>query len=87
MGLNMFRLKELREKNNIKQIDIAKVLGVTSQAYGNYEAGRRELSPIQLIKIAEFYETSIDYLLGITNDPRRKPAEIAHQRHSDWTGY
>lgn len=57
------RLKELRLKANKTQEDIANVLGISYQAYAHYEKCRRELSPEQLICLADYYGISVDYLL------------------------
>lgn len=69
------RLKELREKYGIFQSELAKVLNVTSQAISNYEAGKREPQISELIKIAEYFGVSIDYLVGRTGaifEPKKK---------------
>lgn len=72
----MLRLKDLREDNEIKQIDIAKQLNISQTNYSKYEFGKINIPNNILIKLAEFYNTSIDYLLGITDVekpyPRRK---------------
>lgn len=57
------QLKDLREDNELRQEDIAKVLNITRQKYSLYELGKRTL-PIDLLKqLAEFYNTSTDYIL------------------------
>ena len=62
------RLKDLREDNELRQDDIAKILNITRQQYSLYELGKRTL-PIDLLNIlAEFYNTSTDYILGRTNN-------------------
>lgn len=58
------RLQQLREEKNISQGVLAKELGVTRQAYSRYERGERELNYNSLIKLAKFFDVSIDYLLG-----------------------
>lgn len=60
----MNRLKELREKRGMNMREVAAALGYKYMTYVNYEKGDRQLYPDQLIKIADFYEVSIDYLLG-----------------------
>lgn len=57
------RLQQLREEKNISQIEIANVLEVTRQAYSRYERGERELGYGALIKLAKYFDVSIDYLL------------------------
>ena len=63
----MNRLKDLREDKDLYQKDIAKILCVTQQQYSRCEIGVNELSYDGLIKLAIFYNTSIDYILGLTN--------------------
>lgn len=67
----MNRLREIREDKDLKQSDIAKILNVSQVAYSYYELGRRQLPVDLLKKLALFYETSTDYLLGLTDE--RKP--------------
>mgnify|MGYP000600650814 CR=1 FL=1 len=64
------RLKDLREDNDEKQIAIANLLNITRQQYSLYETGKRDL-PIKYLKIlAEFYNTSTDYILEVTDDSK-----------------
>lgn len=61
------RMKDLREDRELQQFDIAKLLGITKQQYSLYETGKRTI-PIQLlIKLSEFYQVSIDYIVSIRN--------------------
>lgn len=61
------RLKDLREDNDLTQIEIAKLLNIKQNTYSQYETGKREI-PISLLwKLADYYKTSIDYLIGRTN--------------------
>lgn len=60
----MLRLKQLREQLNLKQTEIAKELGFSRQAYGNYENGRRTPDANTLKHIAAYFNVSVDYLLG-----------------------
>lgn len=57
-------LRDLREDNDIKQKTIADYLGVSQQTYSNYENGRREIPVWVLVKVAQYYKVSTDYLLG-----------------------
>lgn len=61
------RLKEKRTQKNLKQEDIANLLKINRVTYTNYEKGKREPSIDILIKLADIYETSIDYLTGRYN--------------------
>ena len=67
----MSRIKDLREDKDLTQSDIAKILNVSQVAYSYYELGKRQLPIDLLIKLAKFYNTSTDYLLGLTDE--RKP--------------
>lgn len=61
------RLKDLRDDKELKQEDIAKILGTTQQQYSKYETGVQEIPTRHLVKLADFYNTSTDYILGQTN--------------------
>lgn len=65
-------MRDLREDRDLRQADMAEVLGLTNQqAYQRYEAGRA-LMPIHLlIKVAIYFNVSLDYLCGLTNDKRK----------------
>ncbi len=69
--MNIERLKEIREDKDYKQSDIAKVLNTTQQQYSKYELGLQVIPIERLVKLAKFYNTSVDYLIGLTNE--RKP--------------
>lgn len=66
-------IRNLREDNDKKQRELAEYLYVSQNTYSQYENGVLSLSPETLIKLAEFYNTSVDYLLGLTNE--KKPYE------------
>ena len=72
----MNRIKELREYNDIKQVEIAKLLNITQAQYSRIENNEYELSYDGLIKLSKFYNTSIDYLLGLTSV--KKPYPTSH---------
>ncbi|WP_322180417.1 helix-turn-helix domain-containing protein [Neglectibacter caecimuris] len=61
------RIKELRKEEKKTQADMGAVLGMSQRAYGHYENGDRDMSPEVLIALADYYDVSIDYLLGRTN--------------------
>ena len=65
------RLRDLREDNDKKQEDIAAVLSISRQQYQLYESGKREIPFHLVIKLAEFYNVTIDYIAGLTNEKRR----------------
>lgn len=58
-------LKDLRERNNLSQADVAKVLHCSQVAYGMYELGKRKLPVERLIILAKYYHVSLDYLVGL----------------------
>ena len=63
----MHRVRDLREDNNKKQKEIAKLLGIEQNSYSQLENGKNNLQVDHLIKLANFYNTSTDYILGLTN--------------------
>lgn len=64
------RIKELREDKDLFQKDIAKILNITQRNYSYFETGKTDIPTDILIKLSYFYDTSIDYLLGITNEQK-----------------
>ncbi len=64
------RLRDLREDRDLTQSDVARVLGTTYQYYSTYESGKRELPFSRAILLAEFYNVSLDYLAGLTDQER-----------------
>lgn len=75
----MNRLKEIREDKDLLQSDIAKILNVSQVAYSYYEIGKRQL-PIDLLKkLAIYYQTSTDYLLGLTDARTPYPKSILNK--------
>lgn len=61
------RVKELRKEVKKTQADMGGVLGMSQRAYGHYENGDRDMSPEVLIALADYYNVSIDYILGRTD--------------------
>ena len=72
MGYTYTRLKDLREDGNeiIKQDTIAKLLGTTQQQYSRWERGAQEIPFHHVIQLAIYYNVSIDYIAGLTNDKK-----------------
>ncbi len=64
----MLRLKDLREDKELLQKDIAKVLNITQTNYSKYELGKINIPNDALKQLALFYKTSVDYILGLTNE-------------------
>ena len=67
----MERLRDIREDRDLKQADVAKLLNVSQQTYSRYESNDISIDKDSLIKLAVFYNTSVDYLLELTDE--RKP--------------
>ena len=67
------RLKELRKKKGISQLRLATDLNTTQNTISRYETGEREPGIAELIKIADYFHVSVDYLIGHTDDPRPYP--------------
>lgn len=64
------RLRDLREDHDYTQRQIAAILGLTQPQYFRYEQGYRDLPTDILIRLADLYETSTDYILGRTDNPK-----------------
>ena len=62
-------IKNLREDRDLRQREVTAVLNVSQNTYSQYENGVIELTASNLIKLAEFYGVSVDYLLGRTKNP------------------
>ena len=67
------RMRDLREDADKTQQQIADVLGTSQTMYARYERGANEMPIRHLIALCRYYEVSADYLLGLTDDPRRRP--------------
>ncbi len=65
------RIRDLREDMDLTQSNIAKMLGMSQTGYSKYETGENDIPTMILIRLARFYNTSIDYLLGQTDNPTR----------------
>ena len=63
------RLKELRKKRGISQLKLAMDLSMNQNSISRYETGEREADYATLIKFADYFDVSIDYLLGRTDNP------------------
>ena len=65
------RIKDLREDNDLSQLDVAKVLEISQQHYSMYETGKREIPLHHFITLAKYYGVSLDYMAGLTNDIKK----------------
>lgn len=67
------RIRNLREDHDLTQTMLASYLNISQRAYSRYETGERGIPTETLIRLADFYETSVDYLLGRTDSMKRYP--------------
>ncbi|WP_405343734.1 helix-turn-helix domain-containing protein [Ruminococcus sp.] len=65
------RIRDLREDRDLTQTQLAKKLNMSQTGYSKYETGENDIPTPILIKLANLYGTSIDYLLGQTDNPKR----------------
>jgi len=80
------RIRDLREDRDLKQKDLADYLKCTQVCYSHYEIGKRDIPSEVLIQLAQYYHTSVDYLLGLTDvleayppSKQRGPGKIAEK--------
>ena len=70
------RIRELRNDNGLTQKQIAKLLSVSQNTYSQYEIGVSRFPPDAVVKLAEYYNVSVDYLVGLTDEtvpyPRKR---------------
>ena len=76
--VNMYfkRLRDIREDNDLKQESVACILNITRQQYGLYESGKRTIPIDLLIKLAKYYNFSLDYLTGLTDIKKESSKEM-----------
>lgn len=68
----MYRnIRSLREDHDMTQKQLSEMLHCSQQVYSNYELGQRDIPTDVLIKLAEIYDVSTDYILGLTDNPKR----------------
>ena len=72
------RLRDLREDVDLTQAQLARIINMSQPGYSQYETGNNDIPTKILIKLALFYDTSVDYILGVTNTkaPYRRKKEI-----------
>lgn len=61
------RLKELRKEANLTQLEFAKIIGAAQNTVSQWEAGTRKLDDGTIVQIAEYFDVSVDYLLGLSS--------------------
>ena len=64
------RIRDLREDNDLTQREMAKNLNCSQQVYSNYELGQRDIPTDVLIKLSLFYNVSVDFILGLSDNPK-----------------
>lgn len=65
------RIRDLREDHDYKQREVAHILNCSQQVYSNYEHGQRDIPTDILIQLSNLYDVSTDYILGLTNNPKK----------------
>ena len=65
------RIRDLREDHDLTQKEVSRTLNCSQQVYSNYELGQRDIPTDILIRLSAFYDVSVDYLLGLTDNPKR----------------
>lgn len=70
------RIRDLREDRDLTQKNMGEILNCSQRIYSNYECGDVDIPTHILIKLAEFHNTSVDYLLNLTDDKR--PDSLFH---------
>ena len=75
------RIKNLREDNDLKQKDLAAYLNCSQVSYSYYEIGKRDIPTLTLIRLAEYYNCSIDYLLGLTDEKKPYPRKPSYHSY------
>ncbi len=78
--MNIDRIREIREDRDYKQKDIAKLLKVTQAQYCRYETGENSIPLEKIITLATFYNTSIDYLVYLTDERKAYPKSIMQKK-------
>ena len=63
------RIRDLREDRDLTQKQVSGALNCSQQVYSNYELGQRDIPTDILIKLSAFYNVSVDYILGLTDNP------------------
>ena len=65
----------MREDRDLNQTKVAKLLGMSQTGYSKYETGENDIPTQVLIRLARFYDTSVDYLLGLTDQSKAYPRQ------------
>lgn len=73
------RIRDLREDTDLNQTQFAKILGMSQTGYSKYETGENDIPTSVLLKMADYYGTSIDYILGRTDEKKPYPVSKTYQ--------
>lgn len=73
------RIRELREDMDLKQVDVATATGIDQRTLSNYETGKTNPDSYAIIKLAEYFHVTCDYILGITDRNYRDTAQIENE--------
>ncbi len=65
------RIRDLREDKDLTQKQVSQILSCSQQVYSNYELGQRDIPTDVLIRLSDFYDVSVDYILGLCDDPQK----------------
>lgn len=77
------RVKGLREDADMNQTDFARILGMSQTGYSKYETGENDIPTAILIELADYYDTSVDYIIGLTNEKKPYPRGNIDMVNSD----
>lgn len=77
------RIRDLREDKDLTQKEMGIILNCSQRIYSNYERGDVDIPTQILIRLAEFHETSVDYLLGLTDEKRPYPRKISNKSNKN----
>ncbi|MCL2638632.1 MAG: helix-turn-helix domain-containing protein [Oscillospiraceae bacterium] len=72
MVISAERLKKLRKAKNVYQKDVAEILGIAERNYRKYEAGKVDPQTSKTVMLADYFDVSVDYLVGRSDDPKRR---------------
>ena len=73
------RIRDLREDMDLRQIDVSKSTGIDQKTLSNYETGKTNPDSHAIIKLANFFEVTCDYLLGLSTENIRNSSDIIHK--------
>ncbi|MBR1532140.1 MAG: helix-turn-helix transcriptional regulator [Eubacterium sp.] len=66
------RIRDLREDADLSQNEMGKLINLSQRTYAYYESGQRTIPPEVLIDLANYHNVSVDYILGVTDNPSKK---------------